>query len=55
VSNGHLVPVRKPAEDWFPVDPICRAQRMPLATRNLADFRKTGIEVINPWQGVRRS
>ena len=30
---------------------ICRAQRSPLATRNLADFRKTGIEVINPWQG----
>lgn len=30
---------------------ICRAQRMPLATRNLADFRKTGVEVINPWRG----
>jgi toxin FitB len=30
---------------------VCRAQRMPLATRNLADFRKTGIEVISPWQG----
>jgi predicted nucleic acid-binding protein len=30
---------------------ICRAQRVPLATRNLADFRKRGIEVINPWQG----
>lgn len=29
---------------------ICRAQRAALATRNLADFRKTGIEVINPWQ-----
>ena len=29
---------------------ICRAQRVPLATRNLADFRKTEIEVINPWQ-----
>jgi hypothetical protein len=29
---------------------ICRAQRAVLATRNLADFRKTGIEVINPWQ-----
>ena len=29
---------------------ICRAQRMPLATRNLADFRKTGVEVINPWR-----
>jgi predicted nucleic acid-binding protein len=29
---------------------ICRAQRAALATRNLADFRKTGVEVINPWQ-----
>jgi toxin FitB len=29
---------------------ICRAQRAALATRNLADFRKTGIDVINPWQ-----
>jgi predicted nucleic acid-binding protein len=29
---------------------ICRAQRAVLATRNLADFRETGIEVINPWQ-----
>jgi predicted nucleic acid-binding protein len=29
---------------------ICRAQRAALATRNLVDFRKTGVEVINPWQ-----
>jgi toxin FitB len=29
---------------------ICRAQRAALATRNLADFRKTGVELINPWQ-----
>jgi predicted nucleic acid-binding protein len=29
---------------------ICRAQRAVLATCNLADFRKTGVEVINPWQ-----
>ena len=29
---------------------ICRAQRAALATRNLADFCKTGVEVINPWQ-----
>ena len=29
---------------------ICRAQQAALATRNLADFRKTGVEVINPWQ-----
>lgn len=29
---------------------ICRAQRAALATRNLADFRKTGVEVVNPWQ-----
>ena len=29
---------------------ICRVQRAALATRNLADFRKTGVEVVNPWQ-----
>ena len=29
---------------------ICRVRRVPLATRNLADFEKTGIEVINPWR-----
>ena len=28
---------------------ICRAHRAALATRNLRDFDKTGIEVINPW------
>ena len=29
---------------------ICRVRRVPLATGNLADFEKTGIEVINPWR-----
>ena len=28
---------------------ICRAHGAALATRNLADFDKTGVEVINPW------
>lgn len=28
---------------------ICRARGAALATRNLRDFDKTGIEVINPW------
>ena len=28
---------------------ICRARGAVLATRNLADFRETGIDVINPW------
>jgi hypothetical protein len=29
---------------------ICRVRGAPLATRNLADFEKTGIEVIDPWR-----
>lgn len=29
---------------------ICRARGAALATRNQADFRETGVEVINPWQ-----
>ena len=28
---------------------ICRAREASLATRNLGDFDKTGVEVINPW------
>lgn len=28
---------------------ICRANGAELATRNVADFRETGINVINPW------
>jgi len=30
---------------------ICRVHDAALATRNVADFRGTGIEVINPWDG----
>ena len=29
---------------------ICRAREAALATRNVEDFDKTGVEVINPWQ-----
>lgn len=32
---------------------ICRVRGVPLATRNLADFEKTGIEIINPWRHAR--
>lgn len=28
---------------------ICRAHGAALATRNVADFRETGIDIINPW------
>lgn len=28
---------------------VCRAREAALATRNLGDFDKTGVEVINPW------
>jgi toxin FitB len=28
---------------------ICRARGATLATRNVSDFRETGINVINPW------
>jgi predicted nucleic acid-binding protein len=29
---------------------ICRARGAALATRNVKDFRETGIDVIDPWQ-----
>jgi predicted nucleic acid-binding protein len=28
---------------------ICRTQGAALATRNVKDFRETGIDIINPW------
>lgn len=28
---------------------ICRVRGASLATRNVSDFRETGIEIINPW------
>lgn len=30
---------------------ICRSHGAVLATRNLADFDHTGVEVIDPWNG----
>jgi toxin FitB len=30
---------------------ICRVRGAVLATRHLADFRQTGIDLISPWQG----
>jgi toxin FitB len=29
---------------------ICRVRGVTLATRNLADFRQTGVDLINPWE-----
>ncbi len=29
---------------------ICRARGAALATRNVADFRETGVDVVDPWQ-----
>ena len=29
---------------------IAKANSSPLATRNIADFRGTGITLINPWR-----
>jgi len=29
---------------------ICRANDAPLATRNLEDFHKTGVKLIDPWK-----
>jgi len=29
---------------------ICRARRALLATRNIKDFRETGVGLVDPWQ-----
>lgn len=29
---------------------ICRARRAHLATRNIKDFRETGVGLVDPWQ-----
>lgn len=31
---------------------ICRARGAELATRNAADFRETGVHVVDPWQAA---
>lgn len=30
---------------------VCRARRARIATRNVDDFRGTGVEIVNPWDG----
>jgi predicted nucleic acid-binding protein len=30
---------------------IARVHSAPLATRNVADFRETGVAVVDPWRG----
>jgi len=30
---------------------IARANRMAVATRNVADFADCGVDLINPWEG----
>ena len=32
---------------------ICRTQGASLATRNVKDFRHTGVRVIDPWNTTR--
>ena len=31
---------------------ICRSYGATLATRNVADFAHTGVEIVNPWQAA---
>ncbi len=33
---------------------ICRRLRAPLATRNVADFEHTGVQLVNPWRQAGR-
>jgi predicted nucleic acid-binding protein len=47
--------VRSQAEDQLDgldaqIAAVCRVHDARLATRNLKDFRETGIDVIDPWQ-----
>jgi hypothetical protein len=30
---------------------IARVHSAPLATRNVADFRETGVALVDPWRG----
>lgn len=30
---------------------IARVHSVPLATRNVADFRDTGVALVDPWRG----
>lgn len=50
LAVSHRERLGRPAEGFdAQIAAICRARGAALATRNVADFRDMGIEVINPW------
>jgi hypothetical protein len=47
--STHVTTIRLPGSSTG-IRPARNACPTVVATRNLADLRKTGIQVINPWQ-----
>ncbi|HUC57309.1 MAG TPA: type II toxin-antitoxin system VapC family toxin [Streptosporangiaceae bacterium] len=47
---SHLERLGVPADGFdAQIAAICRVRGATLATRNVSDFRETGISIINPW------
>jgi hypothetical protein len=46
------VPARRPERDAL-IGATAIIHRLAVVTRNVADFRPMGVEVINPWNAVR--
>lgn len=48
---SHCDDIGRPIEGFdAQIAAICRANVATLATRNLKDFRETGVDLIDPWQ-----
>ncbi|MGW7684353.1 PIN domain-containing protein [Kribbella sp. NPDC054772] len=55
-AMAYSVVMRDRRRAGLPIEPldaqiaaICLVEQAPLATRNTADFARTGVELINPW------
>jgi toxin FitB len=48
---SHCDDIGRPVEGFdAQIAAICRARGATLATRNVKDFRETGVDLIDPWQ-----
>ena len=51
IASGRRRAGRSIGEADCQIAAICRSRGVVLVTRNIRDFKDTGIEIINPWKG----
>ena len=51
IASGRRRAGRSIGEADCQIAAICRSRGVVLVTRNILDFKDTGIEIINPWKG----